>query len=126
MRRAQAPWTVQEVLEITDYQGHPSTPSLFCLECGTTYHVRPDGLLCLRCGHRNDAVHGNIANGRWRIGAAPRHEQVAWLIDCWHDNNGVGVHLPVWLRLSDEQYDRYVRFNELPDGYDPPRHWNHR
>jgi hypothetical protein len=124
MKRAVAPWTIEQVLEITDYQGHPDTTSYVCTHCGGALTVEPEGLACLRCGRTQTHVHGNIANGRWRVGVMTVRDQVSWLIDYWHEHNGVGRHLSVWLNMTDDEYDRFMIHRQLPDQYTPPRHWN--
>ncbi len=125
MRRALAPWDNQTIQEITDYQLHPRTAGYECLNDGTLLlPADAAGLVCSRCDYTQTWVHGHIANGRWRIGAGTRENQIQWLVDYWHGHDGVGRHLHEWLGLTPEQYDEFVRSATLPDRYEPPRRWN--
>lgn len=126
MTRVQGPWTVDQVLSIGDYQTHPDTARMRCLQCpaAPTLIVHVDALRCPTCGYEQTWVFGHTANGRWRMNVAGPMEQVVWLVNYWRRYAArLGVHLPEWLGMTDEQYDAYAAQKALPEGYQPPDHW---
>lgn len=42
------------------------------------------------------------------------HIKILDLIDEWHENQNIKMPLSAWLNMSDLEYERYARFNEVP------------